>query len=65
MTETDILHTGCPCSYISLKFGKYQEAIKTQERAITKPKQEGGTKDLAEFEQHLSSYKAGKPWREK
>jgi tetratricopeptide (TPR) repeat protein len=45
--------------------GRFQEAIKTQERAITKLKQEGETKDLPEFEKHLSSYKAGKPWREK
>jgi tetratricopeptide (TPR) repeat protein len=45
--------------------GRFQEAIETQERAITKHKQEGGTKYLAEFEQHLSSYKAGNPWRAK
>jgi tetratricopeptide (TPR) repeat protein len=45
--------------------GRFQEAIKTQERAITKLKQEGGTQYLPEFEKHLSSYKAGKPWREK
>jgi tetratricopeptide (TPR) repeat protein len=45
--------------------GRFQEAITTQERAITKLKQEGGTKDLPGFEEHLSSYKAGKPWREK
>jgi len=45
--------------------GRFQEAIKTQERAITKLKQEGGPEALTEFEKHLSSYKAGKPWREK
>ena len=45
--------------------GSFQEAIKTQERAITKLKQEGETKDPPEFEEQLSSYKAGKPWREK
>jgi tetratricopeptide (TPR) repeat protein len=45
--------------------GRFQEAIKTQERAITKRKQEGWTKDLPEYEEHLSAYKAGKPWREK
>jgi tetratricopeptide (TPR) repeat protein len=45
--------------------GRFQEAIKTQEKAITKLKQEGGTEALPEFEKHLSSYKAGKPWREK
>jgi tetratricopeptide (TPR) repeat protein len=45
--------------------GRFQEAIKTQERAITKLKQEGELRDLPELEKHLSSYKAGKPWREK
>jgi hypothetical protein len=45
--------------------GMLPQAIKAQERAIAKLKQAGGTKDLPEFEQHLSSYKAGKPWREK
>jgi tetratricopeptide (TPR) repeat protein len=43
--------------------GRFQEAIKTQERAIAKLKQEGGTNYLAEYEEPLSSYKAGKPWR--
>jgi len=45
--------------------GRFQEAIKTQERAIRKLKQEGEIKDLPVFEEHLSSYKAGKPWRER
>ena len=45
--------------------GRFQEAIKAQEKAITKRKQEGGAKDLSKYEEHLSSYKAGKPWREK
>jgi tetratricopeptide (TPR) repeat protein len=45
--------------------GRFQEAIKTQERAMTKLKQEGGAKSLPKYEEHLSSYKAGKPWREK
>lgn len=45
--------------------GRFQDAITTQEKAITKLKQEGETKDLPEFEERLSSYKAGKPWREK
>jgi hypothetical protein len=45
--------------------GRFQDAIQTQERAITKRKQEGWTKDLSEYEKHLSSYKAGRPWREK
>jgi tetratricopeptide (TPR) repeat protein len=45
--------------------GRFQEAIKTQERAITKLKQAGGTNYLPEYEELLSSYKAGNPWREK
>jgi tetratricopeptide (TPR) repeat protein len=45
--------------------GRFQEAIKTQERAITKLKQEGREKALPEYEEHLSSYKAGKPWHTK
>jgi tetratricopeptide (TPR) repeat protein len=45
--------------------GRFQEAIKTQERAITKLKQEGETQHLSKCEEHLASYKAGKPWREK
>jgi tetratricopeptide (TPR) repeat protein len=44
--------------------GRFQDAIQTQEQAIAKLKQAGGTKYLAEFEQHLESYKDGKPWRE-
>jgi len=45
--------------------GRFQEAIKTQEKAITKLKQEGREKALPEYEEHLSSYKSGKPWRER
>jgi tetratricopeptide (TPR) repeat protein len=45
--------------------GRFQEAIKTQERAITKLKQEGATEYLPEYEEPLSLYKANKPWREK
>jgi tetratricopeptide (TPR) repeat protein len=45
--------------------GRFQDAITTQEKAITKLKQEGGTQYLPECEERLSSYKAGKPWREK
>jgi len=45
--------------------GRFQEAIKTQEKAITKLEQEGWTQYLSEYEERLSSYKAGKPWREK
>jgi tetratricopeptide (TPR) repeat protein len=45
--------------------GRFQDAIKTQEMAIAKLKQEGEMIDLPELEKRLSSYKAGKPWREK
>jgi tetratricopeptide (TPR) repeat protein len=45
--------------------GRFQEAIKTEERAIEKLEEEGNTKAIAECNKHLSSYKAGKPWREK
>ena len=46
--------------------GRFQEAVKTEERAITRIKQsEGWVETLPEYEKHLSSYKAGKPWREK
>lgn len=45
--------------------GRFKDAIKTQEIAITKLKQEGATEYLPAYEEPLSSYKAGKPWREK
>jgi tetratricopeptide (TPR) repeat protein len=47
--------------------GRFQEAIKTEERAIEKLKEEENTKkDISELlEKHLACYKAGKPWREK
>jgi tetratricopeptide (TPR) repeat protein len=45
--------------------GRFQDAIKTEERTIAKLKEEGNTKDISELEEHLASYKAGKPWREK
>jgi tetratricopeptide (TPR) repeat protein len=45
--------------------GTFQDAIKTQKRAIQKLKEEGYGKKLAEYEERLASYKAGKPWRSK
>lgn len=47
--------------------GRFQEAIKTQERAITRIKQSESWAGslLPEYEKHLLSYKAGKSWREK
>jgi tetratricopeptide (TPR) repeat protein len=44
--------------------GRFQDATKTQERAITKLKQQGETKKLPKYEERLLSYKARKPWRE-
>lgn len=45
--------------------GRFQDAIKTQEKAIAKLKKEETTKAIPEYEEHLASYEAGKPWREK
>ena len=47
------------------EIGRFQDAIKTEERAIAKLKEEGNTKDLPELKKHLASYKEGKPWRDK
>jgi tetratricopeptide (TPR) repeat protein len=43
--------------------GRFQDAIRTEERAITKLKEEGNTQDITRYEEHLASYKAGRPWR--
>jgi tetratricopeptide (TPR) repeat protein len=46
--------------------GRFQGAIKAEERAIVKLMiEKGNVNDIAEFEKHLASYKAGRPWREK
>ena len=45
--------------------GRFQDAIKTQKKAIEQFKQESDTKELEEMKERLESYKAGKPWREK
>lgn len=45
--------------------GKFQDAIKTQKRAIQKLNKEGNRKKLTEYEERLASYRAGKPWRSK
>lgn len=45
--------------------GKFQDAIKTQKRAIEKLKEEGYGKNLAGYEERLAFYKAGKPWSSK
>ena len=45
--------------------GRFQDAIKTQKRAIEKHKKEGYMKHMTEYKERLASYKAGKPWRDK
>ena len=45
--------------------GRFQDAIETQERAIKLLNQKGATKEREAMMKHLSSYQAGKPWREK
>ena len=46
--------------------GRFEEAIMTQEKAITLLKREGSTRNaIDEYVEHLNSYKANKPWREK
>jgi len=44
--------------------GKFQDAVKTQERAISLLITSGGhDSEIKEFKEHLSSYKAKNPWR--
>jgi tetratricopeptide (TPR) repeat protein len=46
--------------------GKFEDAIRTQERVIAQLKKEGMKKDLIdEFKGRLNSYEEHKPWREK
>ena len=45
--------------------GKFDEAIKTQEKTIAMIKSIGKTENIDEFTKCLESYKAHKPWREK
>jgi tetratricopeptide (TPR) repeat protein len=46
--------------------GKFEDAMTTQEKAITLLKKEQGeTERLVELMEHLNSYKVHKPWREK
>ena len=45
--------------------GKFEDAIITQEKAITLLKKEGKTEKLVDYMERLNSYKAHKPWRER
>jgi len=62
---TEASFTLCPLAAAYAEVGRFQDAIKTQERAIKKFNEENNAKDLAEAEEQLASYRAGKPWREK
>lgn len=43
---------------------RFDDAIKTQEKAIKLLEKNGMTEALSEFKKHLDSYKTGKPWRD-
>jgi len=43
---------------------RFDDAVKTQEKAIKLLEKEGIAEELSEFKKHLGSYKAGKPWRD-
>lgn len=45
--------------------GKFEDAVKAQEKAIELLDEKDKDTDLSEYTEHLNSYKAGKPWREK
>ena len=45
--------------------GKFEDAVKTQEKAIEMLNEKDKDKSLSEYTEHLNFYKANKPWREK
>jgi len=45
--------------------GKFEDAVKTQEKAIEMLNEKDRDKKLSEYTEHLNFYKAKKPWREK
>jgi tetratricopeptide (TPR) repeat protein len=45
--------------------GKFEDAVKTQEKAISLLSEKDKDKYLSEYTEHLNFYKARKPWREK
>jgi Flp pilus assembly protein TadD len=44
--------------------GRFEDAVKTQEKAIEMLKKNNNDKKLSEYTERLNSYKANKPWRE-
>ncbi len=47
------------------EMGNFGDAVKIMERIISYLKEQKETEHLSVFTDHLNSYKAGKPWREK
>jgi len=45
--------------------GKFEDAVKTQEKAIEMLNEKDKAKKLSEYTERLNFYKANKPWREK
>jgi len=45
--------------------GKFEDAVKTQQKAIEMLNEKEKDKYLSEYTEHLNFYKANKPWREK
>ena len=43
---------------------RYEEAIRTQKRAVALLGETGGDASVAEFESRLSLYRAGRPYRQ-
>jgi tetratricopeptide (TPR) repeat protein len=62
---TEASFTLFPLAAAYAEVDRFQDAIKTQDRAIKKFNEENNAKDLVEAEEQLASYKAGKPWRAK
>jgi len=44
--------------------GRFEDAVKTQKKAVDMLKKKNNEKKLSEYTAHLNSYKAKKPWRE-
>ena len=45
--------------------GKFGDAVAIQTTLVALETKQGKTKDLAEYREHLKSYRAKKPWRDK
>ncbi len=50
---------------VNAEIGKFELAVKNQEKAIEMLSEKDKDKHLSEYTEHLNSYKAKKPWREK